>query len=135
MKVFAAEVLIELGRVYSESGQPELAVESYGTAMDGHSDEGARPDLWVYRGEAYLRNGDDAAAIRDFDRALRLSGNDIGSRYVVGLRGQAYAGLGEFGRAVSDYDVCLEEFIGDREELTRLRSLALSSLEKASETE
>jgi Flp pilus assembly protein TadD len=81
-------------------------------ASEGRSDraialltEGIRlsPQLWQafqYRGELYLRQGNQEAALRDFSEAIRLA---PGEPHLYVLRGNAYGLLGDEASARSDY--------------------------------
>jgi tetratricopeptide (TPR) repeat protein len=68
--------------------------------------EGIRlsPQLWQayqYRGELYLRQGNqDAAALRDFSEAIRLAPQEP---HLYALRGRVYSLLGDESSSRSDY--------------------------------
>ena len=58
------------------------------------------------RGEALVRAGNPADALRDLDRAIALGDDERGAAHFA--RGQAYQALGDIEAALTSYDVALE---------------------------
>ncbi len=61
---------IELGHIYFDSGQYQLAIEAYEKSLELDPD---RPDVWTDLGVMYRRNGNPQKAVEMFDRALSLN--------------------------------------------------------------
>ena len=118
------EVYYHMGNAESLQGNIDLAINSFTKGMSGASLRGLWLDLWISRGEAYFRNGEYDAAVRDFDLVLGYNPGDYGTVYVRKLRGQAYTELGELDKAISDFDEYLYEF-GLDGEVSRLRETAI----------
>ena len=62
---------------------------------------GDRASAYIYRGTIFLRRGDTARAISDYDAALQLRPGDV---VALNRRGEARSNRAEFARALADYD-------------------------------
>jgi cytochrome c-type biogenesis protein CcmH/NrfG len=61
----------QLGHLYFDTDQPELAVDAYEKSLDLDAN---RPDVWTDLGVMYRRSNKPKKAIKAFDRALALNG-------------------------------------------------------------
>ena len=71
-----------LGHLYFDTGQPDLAIESYEKSL---RIDGNRPDVWTDLGVMYRRTGKPQKAIESFDRALISNPNHEIAMYNKGV--------------------------------------------------
>jgi tetratricopeptide (TPR) repeat protein len=98
---FVAQVLNNLGVVYSERGDFPRAARAYGEALRLAPD---LPAAWYNRGKDLQRQGDNGRAIRCFSKALRLHPNDV---WALNNRGLAYVAVGKPDKARRDFEEAL----------------------------
>ncbi len=97
-----------VGLVHFEGGAHEAAIATFSRSLAQTEKlvkavgQGA---IYLYRGAAYLIEGEPVQAIADFDKAIALR-PDFADAYLI--RGVAYAEQGEYGLAIADYDKALE---------------------------
>jgi tetratricopeptide (TPR) repeat protein/predicted aspartyl protease len=101
----AAMERLALGSLFTDAGQPQLAVGALDLWIRAHPDDVRRPEALNGRCWARALGGQDLdAALRDCDAALRArpgTPSFLDSRGLVRLR------RGEFGKAIADYDDAL----------------------------
>ncbi|MEP2446084.1 MAG: tetratricopeptide repeat protein [Balneola sp.] len=85
----------ELGIEYTESGNPDAAIEEFNKALQIEESK----ELYNLRGVAKINKGDFYSALSDFSRALELD-----PEYSVALGNQGFAKLqiGDFNNAITD---------------------------------
>jgi tetratricopeptide (TPR) repeat protein len=65
-----ADLLLQIGELYSQIKQPSKAIEKYNAALAISASKDYR--IYEHRGDAYLNVGKHAEAIKDYDEALKL---------------------------------------------------------------
>ncbi len=91
------KTMADLGKTYFESGNYDLAEDSYRKALSTHPNN---PDLHFNLAQVCLAQGKDAEAIAAFERSASLNPNDSGT---IDRLGAMYAEKGEWGKAVDTY--------------------------------
>jgi len=97
----------QIERCYDEKGaySPQDVIPACTLLIDsGESSPARLSDFIVSRGIAYQQAGDQARAMADYDRAIRLNPNDY---YAFYNRGLAYADRGDPPQAVADFTVAI----------------------------
>ena len=97
-----AEFYIERGIEYAESGNHDLALEDFNTAI---ALDPNHPGAYNSRGVAYYEKGDLERAIEDWTEAIRLK-PDYSKAYVN--RGLAYRENGQWDQCIEDWNEALK---------------------------
>ncbi len=69
-----ADLLLQIGELYSQLKQPSKAIEKYNAALAAAEKKDYR--IYEYRGDAYLNVGKHAEALKDYEEALKLKPNN-----------------------------------------------------------
>jgi tetratricopeptide (TPR) repeat protein len=98
------EAGVVLGSEPNDCGHPvaQRSIPACTLLIDrGDALPGKRAELLLFRGTAYLINGDNDQAIKDLDESIRLHPRDADAFL---SRGDAYYSKGDYQRALAEYD-------------------------------
>jgi tetratricopeptide (TPR) repeat protein len=100
--LFPAKAYVDLGIMYSEKGEYELAISAFNKALEVDL---VSAETFNNRGITYSQKGEYDLAISDFTKALEIKPVMAKAHY---NRGITYAKKGEYVHALRDFDRSLE---------------------------
>jgi len=104
-KEILKKAAVRQGFEYLDKGDNERKPSYYDSAIVEFNramrSDSLNEDVFLGRGRAYLRKGDNRRAVADFSIAIRLNPNN---EITFSNRGRAYARMGDYDKAVADFE-------------------------------